>query len=177
MQGDKPPTDRSGRVKRPVVRISKGAAQKSPEARFDTKTAMAAMRKEDSAIDAIANCPLPHTRGKFTHIRDVCENLPIRNENGQKIHKGSSPEARPPAEPQKEDELSEADLAEARRIANELVKLHKAGAIKDADDFEAVFSAHFIRSFGATFIGNHLYPDYPDMLRRMTWDAAAANWV
>jgi hypothetical protein len=50
-------------------------------------------------------------------------------------------------------ELSPADLAEARRIAGELVKLHKAGAIKDADDPEAAFYAHLIHAFGGTFIG------------------------
>jgi hypothetical protein len=49
--------------------------------------------------------------------------------------------------------LSPADLAEARRIATELVKLHRAGAIRDAQDPEASFYANLIQSFQAEFIG------------------------
>jgi hypothetical protein len=72
-----------------------------------------------------------------------------------------APNPGPAAAPPKEDKLSEADLAEARRIAAELVKLHKVGAIKDANDPEAVFYANVIHGFQAEFIGkreqgNHL---------------------
>ena len=45
-----------------------------------------------------------------------------------------------------------AELAEARRIAGELVKLHKAGAIAGADDPEARFYACLLRGFEATFL-------------------------
>ena len=42
-----------------------------------------------------------------------------------------------------------ADLAEARRIARELVKLHRDGAIKSERD--ASFYATLVRDFGATY--------------------------
>jgi hypothetical protein len=43
------------------------------------------------------------------------------------------------------------DDVEARRIALELVKLHRAGAIAGPDDPRARFYAHVIHSFGATY--------------------------
>jgi hypothetical protein len=51
------------------------------------------------------------------------------------------------------DELSAEQLAEASRIAKELVKLRDAGAIKDANDPEARFYAHLVRDFAATYPG------------------------
>ena len=42
------------------------------------------------------------------------------------------------------------DDPEARRVAGELVKLHRDGAIKGADDPEAAFYAQVIHTFGAT---------------------------
>jgi hypothetical protein len=41
--------------------------------------------------------------------------------------------------------------AEARRIAGELAKLHAAGAISGPDDPEAIFYAHLVREFEASF--------------------------
>jgi hypothetical protein len=42
---------------------------------------------------------------------------------------------------------------EARRIAAELVKLHRDGAISGPDDSEARFWANLIHTFGATYNG------------------------
>ncbi len=47
--------------------------------------------------------------------------------------------------------LSPEDLAEARRIARELVKLHRDGAIKSERD--SSFYANLIRGFGAAYTG------------------------
>jgi hypothetical protein len=56
--------------------------------------------------------------------------------------------------------LSDAEfLAEARRIARELVKLYHAGVITGPDDPEAIFCACLIRDFGGT------------VLLRATWGA------
>jgi hypothetical protein len=41
---------------------------------------------------------------------------------------------------------------EARRIADEVVKLHKAGAIKNEQD--ASFYANLVHRFGSSFTGN-----------------------
>ncbi len=49
------------------------------------------------------------------------------------------------------EQLTPEQLAEARRIAGELVKLRDAGAISSPNDSEAVFFAHFLRTFEATF--------------------------
>jgi hypothetical protein len=49
------------------------------------------------------------------------------------------------------EQLSPAELAEAHRIAGELVRLRRAGAISDPDD--PVFFATLLRDFGATFTG------------------------
>jgi hypothetical protein len=49
--------------------------------------------------------------------------------------------------------LSPEDLAEARRIAAELVKLHHDGVIKTKGD--ASFCANLIRDFDATYPGRH----------------------
>ena len=51
--------------------------------------------------------------------------------------------------------LSPADEAEARRIAAELARLHRDGAIasKSAHDPDAVFYARLLRDFGATYTG------------------------
>jgi hypothetical protein len=45
------------------------------------------------------------------------------------------------------------DMEEARRIAGELVRMHRAGALSGANDPEAEFFACFIHKFGATFGG------------------------
>ena len=42
---------------------------------------------------------------------------------------------------------------EARRIAEELVKIHHDGAISGPDDSEAHFYATLIYTFGGTYIG------------------------
>ena len=51
--------------------------------------------------------------------------------------------------------LSPADEIEARRIAGELTRLHRDGAIasKAALDPDAVFYARLLRDFGATYTG------------------------
>jgi len=51
-------------------------------------------------------------------------------------------------------EDSSADEAEARRIAAELDRLHRDGAIRtrSIDDPEAVFYATLLRDFGGTYI-------------------------
>lgn len=51
------------------------------------------------------------------------------------------------------EQLSPERLAEATRIARELVNLRDAGAIKDANDPEARFYAQVIHMFEAEFIG------------------------
>jgi len=45
------------------------------------------------------------------------------------------------------------DMEEARRIAGELVRMHRAGALSGANDPEAEFFACFIHKVGATFGG------------------------
>jgi hypothetical protein len=49
--------------------------------------------------------------------------------------------------------LSEAELKEARRIAKELVRLYRAGAITDAADPQAGLLAAVIHTFEAEFAG------------------------
>jgi hypothetical protein len=66
-------------------------------------------------------------------------------------------------------QLSEADLAEARRIAAELVKLHAAGVIEDAEDPEASFYAYFIRSFGATELAFLVRQTSPETKCNAAW--------
>jgi hypothetical protein len=51
-----------------------------------------------------------------------------------------------------QDEQPPIDLEEAHRIAGELVKLHKRGVIKGADDPEAVFMAGMLKMFGGTVV-------------------------
>jgi hypothetical protein len=46
------------------------------------------------------------------------------------------------------------DMREARRIAGELVKLYRDGALSGPDDPEAVFYAWLIRTFDATYEGH-----------------------
>ena len=50
------------------------------------------------------------------------------------------------------DSLTDAELAEARRIADELAKLHARGIIKNADDPEARFYASMLNMFGGTVL-------------------------
>ena len=52
-----------------------------------------------------------------------------------------------------EQQLTEKQLAEADRIAKELVKLRAAGAIEGPDDPEARFYASLLHTFGAEFTG------------------------
>lgn len=47
--------------------------------------------------------------------------------------------------------LSEAELAEARRVAGELVRLYRDGVIAGPDDPEARFYAHLIHTFQGAF--------------------------
>ena len=51
------------------------------------------------------------------------------------------------------EQLSPEQLAEAKRIAKELVKRRDAGAIKDAYDPEARFYAQVLHLFEAEFLG------------------------
>jgi hypothetical protein len=53
-------------------------------------------------------------------------------------------------------QLSRGDEAEARRIAAELDRLHRDGAIasKSAHDLDAVFYARLLRDFGAAYTGS-----------------------
>ena len=51
------------------------------------------------------------------------------------------------------EQLTPGQLAEAQRIAGELIKLHRDGAISGADDPEARFWAKLIHNFGATYTG------------------------
>ena len=60
--------------------------------------------------------------------------------------------------PEPESELSASSVPhddEARRVASELVKLHRDGAIAGADDSEAIFYANLLHSFGATYRGRN----------------------
>ncbi len=52
--------------------------------------------------------------------------------------------------PDVSSDLTPEQLAEARRIAGELVKLHQRGIVKDATDPEARFYAAMIHQFGGT---------------------------
>jgi hypothetical protein len=69
---------------------------------------------------------------------DTSEPLP-----GEKSKKGV---------PSVPEQLTPDQLAEAQRIAAELAKLHKAGALKSAED--AQFFAHLLKVFGATYAGD-----------------------
>jgi hypothetical protein len=62
-----------------------------------------------------------------------------------------------------ESGLPEAESGEARRIAGELAKLHRDGAIAGASDPEARFYAAFLHSFEATYGGRirHNMSDTP----------------
>jgi hypothetical protein len=87
-------------------------------------------------------------------------NEPLPGSGKQKEQHGSAPEkiANPQNEPViervEQPEDSSADEAEASRIAAELDRLHRDGAIatKSADDPEAVFYATLLRDFGGTYI-------------------------
>jgi hypothetical protein len=64
----------------------------------------------------------------------------------------------------KRENYTLADTAEASRIARELVKLHRDGAIKTAGD--ASFYANLVRDFSATYAKNDRnHPDHPPMDR------------
>jgi hypothetical protein len=52
-----------------------------------------------------------------------------------------------------EDAGAQVDFAEAHRIATELLKLHRDGAISGPNDPEARFLANLIHTFGATYTG------------------------
>jgi hypothetical protein len=103
------------------------------------------------------------TRDVFIGREKGCENhitRITRPADAAALHPGppkpspdsESPKA-DPNPPKASDELSAADLAEGRRIAAELLKLHAAGAIRDAKDPEAAFYATLIHGFGAEFVG------------------------
>ena len=49
-------------------------------------------------------------------------------------------------------DLSPSQLAEARRIAGELVKLYRAGLLKDADEEKALVLAGALKLFSAAVI-------------------------
>jgi hypothetical protein len=67
-----------------------------------------------------------------------------------------APPANPPAQSQpaatESQEHAPAEDPEARRIADELVKLYRSGAIKSQEDAE--FYANLIRTFDATYTGS-----------------------
>ena len=65
------------------------------------------------------------------------------------IAKDDPPAATEPAR----DSTDPGSDAEARRIATELAKLHAAGAISGPGDPEAIFYAHLVRKFEASFTG------------------------
>ena len=69
------------------------------------------------------------------------------------------------------DSQAPADDPESVRIAGELKKLHRDGAIKTTskDDAEAFFYASFIKTFGASYSGN-LNKDEPTRLSSPTLD-------
>jgi hypothetical protein len=57
-----------------------------------------------------------------------------------------------PTAPTDDSKLTPDDLAEARRIAGELVKLHARGIVKSSDDPEARFHAGILKMFGGTVV-------------------------
>jgi hypothetical protein len=83
-------------------------------------------------------------------------------------------------------------LAEAQRIAGELVKLYHVGAISGPDDLEAVFYAHVIGAFGGAVLknspgqtlsaGEHpepvdTVPEPPPVFRRKRgWNSTPTTW-
>ena len=74
---------------------------------------------------------------------------------------------------------SQVDSTEAHRIAAELVRLHAAGVIKDAEDPQASFYANLVQRFEASFTGVHFYPDYAttgSFNRRLTWNPKTGQW-
>ena len=97
--------------------------------------------------------PVPHEPSCTVLDIDVSQPLPGKSRRASETI--SHPAAERPVEPSASSsgELSEAGLTEARRIANELVKLHKAGAIRAAQDPEAAFYASLIHGYGAEFVG------------------------
>jgi hypothetical protein len=49
-------------------------------------------------------------------------------------------------------------IGEAQRIAGELVKMHRDGAI-GGEDLEAQFYAQVLHTFGGTYLGKHRIPN------------------
>jgi hypothetical protein len=74
-----------------------------------------------------------------------------------------APAANSKSAPASEPEpLSEAELAEAHRIARELVKLHAAGAIGGPNDPEARFYANLLHTFQGEFAGRRAPAEPPE---------------
>ena len=84
------------------------------------------------------------------------DDYPRRKEETERLLRESRPRTLAKDWPASDSEISVATVAdddpEARRIAGELVKLHRDGAIKGPDDPEAAFYAHLIHTFGATYL-------------------------
>jgi hypothetical protein len=86
---------------------------------------------------------------------DMCEPLPCQLPSAQRLELVEEAMAKMPTreqEPAAQDfsEL-DAELTEARRIAGELVRLHRDGAIRSQKD--AGFYAQLLRDFGAAYTG------------------------
>jgi hypothetical protein len=84
--------------------------------------------------------------------------LPATDATAPSYSQPSLTRARAHAQASQESEISVASVpesGEAERIAGELVKLHRDGAIKGTDDPEAGFYAQVIHIFGGTYLGRH----------------------
>jgi hypothetical protein len=71
----------------------------------------------------------------------------------------SSPKTVPPPADSETSTSTVAESAEAKRVAGELLKLHRDGTISGPRDPEANFYAQVILTFGGTYIGLHGTPN------------------
>ena len=71
----------------------------------------------------------------------------------------SSPKTVPPPADSETSTSRVAESGEAQRVAGELLKLHRDGAITGPSDPEAQFYAQLIHTFGGTYIGWHGTPN------------------
>jgi hypothetical protein len=105
---------------------------------------------------------------------DTSEPLPGENASRYETEKHLEPSAKEPEKPKGSvasvqaagSELTPDQLAEARRIAASLVKLHARGIIQDAADPEARFYAGMLNMFSATVVNGDktTAPDAPAKL-------------
>ncbi len=113
-----------------------------------------------AAQQARSGKPRGHLRATQHGPAPVEPPLPVRPKKKITLRLSGRPEvsasSRTTASESHTPQLARDDEAEARRIAGELDRLHRDGAIasKAAHDPDAVFYARLLRDFGATYIGS-----------------------